>query len=129
MALSKKLTPRFRNYALITLVVIMVAVVIAVSKLLHSQQETITHQTQPEATPIPTLTITSRTLNTGEGSYAIATEVPNQMRFVSPKLGISFLYQDKYGDGKDAEYINVLEHGNRFTYMILSSNHTQRVSL
>lgn len=37
-------------------------------------------------------TTNSSRIYTGEGSYVIATNAPGQMKFISPKLGISFFY-------------------------------------
>jgi hypothetical protein len=45
----------------------------------------------------PTPIIQLHAIATGDGSYVIPTNISDQMKFVSPKLGISFLYMDNYG--------------------------------
>lgn len=84
MLLSKKqFTSRFYISTFIVLLFLCLA---AGSVILFKNQQKKASQTTTQISPTP-----SR-IDTGEGSYAIATDIPNQMKFVSPKLGISFLY-------------------------------------
>lgn len=62
-------------------------------------------------------------IDTGDGSYATMTTIPNQMKFVSPKLWISFLYGETTGVPKiltkeegDKVYIYADYHYPGFDY-------------
>jgi hypothetical protein len=91
MSLSKhQNTSRPRVYTPIVLVCTFVCLAISGIILLNSRKST----TQP---PTATPTIKPYRISTGDRSYAITTNVPNQMKFVSPKLGISFLYSQIEG--------------------------------
>jgi hypothetical protein len=52
---------------------------------------------QTPATSVPT--IPPHAIATGDGSYAMPTSISGQMKFVSPKLGISFLYTKQFAGG------------------------------
>lgn len=59
----------------------------------NSKSQLISQQTSPTLSP----TIFPNTISTGGGSYTITTTIPDQMKFVSQKLGISFLYDGATG--------------------------------
>jgi hypothetical protein len=91
MSLSKhQNTSRPHVYRPIVFVCVFVCLAISGVILLNSRKNT----TQP---PTATLTIPPYRISTGDGSYAITINIPNQMKFVSPKLGISFLYSQIEG--------------------------------
>lgn len=50
-----------------------------------------------------TATVLPHSFATGEGSYVTMTNIPHQMKFVSPQLGISFLYLDRIDAGTKTE--------------------------
>src|SRR5436305_13796328 len=58
--------------------------------------------------------LSPHSIATGDGSYALATNIPNQMKFVSPKLGISFLYMSKLNSSMPHQQaFHVQEVGNK----------------
>jgi len=52
---------------------------------------------------------------TGDGSYVVATGISNQMQFISPKLGISFLYLNT-ADSKSPKTLTKQESDKVYIY-------------
>src|SRR6266566_10046516 len=112
MALSKQLTPHARNFAFVVLLVLLTIVVIVTSVLRNSQRKLTPQQTVGKVMPTqsltPSLLPAGIRIDTGDGAYAVPTSISGQMKFVSPKLGISFLYMS----GRDNKDFAAKQEGN-----------------
>src|SRR5260370_25561789 len=71
---------------------LLLSVLIAAMISSNKKQNNISKQTVAKLSSTPTSPPNPSRTDTGDGSYTIATNIPKQRRFVSPKLGISFLY-------------------------------------
>lgn len=71
---------------------LLISVFIAAMISSNKEQNKISKQTVANLSSAPTSPPNPSRTDTGDRSYTIATNVPKQRRFVSPKLEISFLY-------------------------------------
>ncbi len=65
---------------------------------------------------------------TGDGSYTIPTNLSNKLKFISPKLGISFIYTSFYNNGEDSnsgQHIKVHEEKNRVYIYVSNEDYTK----
>src|SRR5260370_23668856 len=78
-----------KKYIVITFFIVLL---LAVAFTWHKKQKPMSGQKQSTQYIAPTSTIPAHTITTGDGSYTMPTSISGQMKFVSPKLGTSFLY-------------------------------------